>query len=55
MQYALRSGTDRFLTSRVSREVGGNREVGKVFHVSAAPTVTAGFNGFAFDIRNKKK
>jgi hypothetical protein len=39
----------------VWREVGGNRGVEKVFHVSAGPTVTAGFNGFAFDIRNKKK
>jgi hypothetical protein len=41
----------RFLTSRVHREVGGNGIVDKVFHVSAAPTVTAGFIAFAFDIR----
>jgi hypothetical protein len=31
--------------------VGGNTGVRKVFHVSAGPTVTAGFIGFAFDIR----
>jgi hypothetical protein len=41
----------RFLTSRVQREVGGNGTVDKVFHVSAPPTVTAGFIAFAFDIR----
>jgi hypothetical protein len=41
----------RFLTSRVQREVGGNGRVDKVFHVSAPPTVTAGFIAFAFDIR----
>jgi hypothetical protein len=40
-----------FLTSRVRREVGGNEIVDKVFHVSAPPTVTAGFIAFAFDIR----
>jgi hypothetical protein len=39
----------------VQREVGGNGRFEKVFHVSKGPTVTAGFNGFAFDIRNKKK
>jgi hypothetical protein len=27
------------------------RPVGKVFHFSASPTVTAGFIGFVFDIR----
>ena len=42
---------DRFLTSRVGREAGDNRRVGTVFHFSEAPTVTAGFIGFAFDIR----
>jgi hypothetical protein len=31
--------------------VDGNGEVEKVFHVSAGPTVTAGFIGFVFDIR----
>jgi hypothetical protein len=46
--------TDRFLTSSVGREIGGNREVGEVFHLSAGPTVTAGFNGFAFDIRIRR-
>jgi hypothetical protein len=35
----------------VSGEVGGNGIVEEVFHVSAGPTVTAGFIGFAFDIR----
>jgi hypothetical protein len=35
----------------VEREVGRNRGVERVFHVSAGPTVTAGFIGFAFDIR----
>jgi hypothetical protein len=40
-----------FLTSRVQREVGGNGIVERVFHLSAPPTVTAGFIAFAFDIR----
>jgi hypothetical protein len=39
----------------VDWEVDGNGRVEKVFHVSRGPTVTAGFIGFAFDIRNKKK
>ena len=55
IQYGPRSGTDRFLTSRVGWEVGRNRGVEKVFHVSEVPTVTAGLIGFVFDIRNKKK
>jgi len=46
---------ERFLTSRVTWEVDGNGEVEKVFHVSAGPTVTAGFIGFAFDIRKQEK
>jgi hypothetical protein len=41
----------RFLTSRVPSEVGRNGIVGRVFHLSASPTVTAGFIAFAFDIR----
>jgi hypothetical protein len=51
LQYGLRSERSRFLTSRVQPEVDGNGIVEKVFHVSAPPTVTAGFIGFAFDIR----
>ena len=51
LQYGLRSEAGRFPTSRVEREVGGNGRVEKVFHLSAVPTVTAGFIGFAFDIR----
>ena len=51
LQYGLRSEAERFPTSRVEREVGGNGRVEKVFHLSAVPTVTAGFIGFAFDIR----
>jgi hypothetical protein len=35
----------------VGREVGEKRWVGRDFHFSAGPTVTAGFIGFAFDIR----
>jgi hypothetical protein len=41
----------RFLTSRMQREVEGNETLARVFHLSAAPTVTAGFIAFAFDIR----
>jgi hypothetical protein len=41
----------QFLTSRVQREVGGNGTVERVFHLSAPPTITAGFIAFAFDIR----
>jgi hypothetical protein len=41
----------RFVTSRVQSEIGGNGIVDKVFHVSAVPTVTAGFIAFVFDIR----
>jgi hypothetical protein len=51
IQWELRGWRERFLTSRVGREVGGNRQVEKDFHFSAGPTVTAGFMGFAFDIR----
>jgi hypothetical protein len=32
-------------------EAGVNGRVDGVFHVSAPPTVTAGFIAFAFDIR----
>jgi hypothetical protein len=32
-------------------QVDGRTRVEKVFHLSAAPTVTAGFIAFAFDIR----
>jgi len=32
-------------------EIGENREVGRVFHFSEAPTATAGYIGFIFDIR----
>jgi hypothetical protein len=35
----------------VGREAGEKREVARVFHLSAGPTVTAGLIGFAFDIR----
>jgi hypothetical protein len=41
----------RFLTSRLWREVEPKEILAKVFHLSAAPTVTAGFIAFAFDIR----
>jgi len=41
----------QFLTSRVLLEVGGNETVERVFHLSAPPTVTAGFIALAFDIR----
>ena len=51
----LRRATGRFLTSRVRVEVTENREVRKVFHFCAGPTVTAGFIGFVFDIRKKEK
>jgi hypothetical protein len=33
------------------REAGENIQVERVFHFSAAPTVTAGFIAFIFDIR----
>ncbi|MGB0030303.1 MAG: hypothetical protein WBP77_03875, partial [Candidatus Sulfotelmatobacter sp.] len=42
---------DRFLTQRAGSQSGDNRPVDKVFHFSDLPTVTAGFIGFAFDIR----
>jgi hypothetical protein len=32
-------------------EAGDSRQVAQDFHFSAGPTVTAGFIGFAFDIR----
>jgi hypothetical protein len=35
----------------VEREASENRLVARDFHFSASPTVTAGFIGFAFDIR----
>ena len=47
----LRNVRDRFLTSRVYWKPGDNRRVAPVFHFSAAPSVTAGFIGFVFDIR----
>jgi hypothetical protein len=47
----LRQVRDELLTRRYRLQCGENRQVGKVFHFSAAPTVTAGFIGFAFDIR----
>jgi hypothetical protein len=40
-----------FLTPEKGHGVGGKPGVKKVFHLSAAPTVTAGFIGFVFDIR----
>jgi hypothetical protein len=51
LQLSLRNEIVRFLTSRLRGEVGGNGIVDKVFHVSAPPTVTAGFIAFVFDIR----
>jgi hypothetical protein len=35
----------------VGWKVDGKTRVEKVFHLSAVPTVTAGFLAFAFDIR----
>jgi hypothetical protein len=49
--HGLRRVGDGFLTSRHGIQSGGNRQVGEVFHFCEAPTVTAGFIGFAFDIR----
>jgi hypothetical protein len=37
------------MRDRVQR--GEDRQVGRVFHFCEAPTVTAGFIGFVFDIR----
>jgi hypothetical protein len=36
-------------------ESGGSRGLGGDFHFSQPPAVTAGFHGFAFDIRKKQK
>jgi len=47
----FRRRRERFLTSTVSPETGDIRQVAQDFHFSAGPTVTAGFIGFAFDIR----
>jgi hypothetical protein len=47
----LRRIRDGFLTRRYRVQGGENRRVGEIFHFCAAPTVTAGFIGFAFDIR----
>jgi hypothetical protein len=47
----LRRVRDEFLTRRYGVQGGENRQVEKVFHFCAVPTVTAGFIGFAFDIR----
>jgi hypothetical protein len=51
IQCWLRGWRERFLTSTVGREAGENMQVERDFHFSAGPTVTAGFMGFAFDIR----
>src|SRR5579863_9188428 len=51
LHWPLRKVRDRFLTSRDGREPGDNRRVVPVFHFSEAPSVTAGFIGFVFDIR----
>jgi hypothetical protein len=45
----------RFLTSRIAWEVSESRQVEEDFHLSAAPTVTTGFIGFAFDIRKVRE
>jgi hypothetical protein len=47
----LRRVRDELLTRRYRVQDGENRQVGANFHFCAAPTVTAGFIGFAFDIR----
>jgi hypothetical protein len=39
----------------VGPQSGDNRPVGKVFHFFDLPTVTAGFIGFVFDIREVPK
>jgi hypothetical protein len=49
--HGLRRVGDGFLTSRDGIQGSENRQVGEVFHFYEAPTVTAGFIGFAFDIR----
>ena len=47
----LRSGREQFFTARVRVEVSERRQFGEDFHFCPGPTVTAGFIGFAFDIR----
>jgi len=47
----FRRQRERLLTSTMSPKAGDVTQVVQDFHFSAGPTVTAGFIGFAFDIR----
>jgi len=50
-RYGFRRRRQRFLTSTLGPEAGDSRPVAQDFHFSPGLTVTAGFIGFAFDIR----